>query len=711
MSNKNKIFKIKNAINHVTNDKTKIYGFINTIFAFGFSYLLAVLLYYVLNSYRDYGSIEAEEVFKRFNDLDWYLILAYFAVSILISLFIELFAYRPFMRPIRRAIAKKNGDHFKYGMTYIYDGDQCRFSSSDTFGWGGGKTDLEYINYISMILIGFPFLILIPIEHKIQYLRSRQYFTKIFFFLAVQLRLAIFPKNADLLMFKACEKMILVQESDINYGKSRYYLALMTEKIGRNRFNAQVDQDMLTRTQELLIEAIDLGVENAEFQLGMFYLQYASTLADRSVNGNKEGVRLLQNVISKPSSNLGTCNMCRIAIAKSLSDSEDADELEYAIKILDDFDIGNKETAKLERSGLFVRDCLKDRREKNDAAFIKEAFRLTMINPMKHDSIPLDKRMINADYTSLNDIKTKLNLKLANAREIELIKTLEAEKRKATENLMAMFSHKFRGPVDSIIFNTQHKHDERIYLDAARTMTGLLEVFSIVSTEPENLAEAMRNDLGGSGSPEKTILRSLKLALMQLLSQRNIKRMSRHYWRHARRGGLVPENVSFKDWATQSETTVLEKEIQEKLEMAVSALSIENGAVELLAWLQSNLFATTIEVADDSQIRFAEYGRKEALLITIMTEVLVNAIKHTDVTSSQPLSISWKEEDQALVFECTNPSSRESRSGVSRGSGKGHLFLKTLLDKMQGEFKPDVYRDLSSVHITMPYDLLKGAAK
>lgn len=614
------------------------------------------------------------------------LLLIFLIVITPIMTILELIAEKTY-----RAAAKHSGSHYAYAMSLLYKSGVYRFRS-DYFGWGEREAK-------DMAWLKFPLGLLVIIQDLFPPLARKNYVLKAYSRL---IKIPRYMKEFDTLI-EAGLTLDKVEIDDKDYHKSQYYGALIREAIDHKNF--------LVATPNRFKKCIESKVELSEYQLGMFLIQYSDRLPGDGLNNRSEGVELLKIALTKtPIDRPDINNKCCIVIADTLSKSDDASDIASALSILDQINHEDTETIKVEKNEIFVKNS-QAARSKEREDFAPEAYRLFRENVFSQNKIPKDKRMIHADYISIKQLTNTLALKLDAARKRDLYLAAEEEKRKATENLMAMFAHKFRGPVDSIIFNTQHKHDERIYLDAARTMTGLLEVFSIVSTASETLVEAMKSDVGGAGSPEKAILRSLKLALMQLLSPRNIKRMSRHYWQHALRHKLMPDSTSFKDWSTQPLLATLEKEIQEKLEMEASALSIENGLEAVVAWMSANMMRTEIHVSDTRHIRFAEYGRKEALLITLMTELFVNAIKHTDATSPQPLSITWDEQEGAVVFTCTNPSNRESRGGLSRGSGRGHSFLKLLLEKMHGQFRADVYQALSSVEVEIPYDLLIGETR
>lgn len=290
----------------------------------------------------------------------------------------------------------------------------------------------------------------------------------------------------------------------------------------------------------------------------------------------------------------------------------------------------------------------------------------------------------------------------------------EREKREAEENMMAMFAHKFRGPVDSILFNTANLHDERIYIDAARTMNGLLDVFSVVSTTPEKLASSLKDDGGGVGSPDSVLLHAMKLALVQLTSSRNRLRMSPHYLAYAKRQGQVPDDLRQSEWMRDSQWVSKEVELQTQWEQEVGKMMLGTDIEVVKKWMATHLLPVHIEGFSEGSERFAEYGAKASLLTVVFTEVLVNAIKHATPAAVEPLIISWANEQTSsgtIEFVCTNPSTLESRRREkSKGSGRGHKFLTLIANHLSGSFLAEVTRDDSRISLTMPSELFVGGA-
>jgi two-component sensor histidine kinase len=95
----------------------------------------------------------------------------------------------------------------------------------------------------------------------------------------------------------------------------------------------------------------------------------------------------------------------------------------------------------------------------------------------------------------------------------------------------------------------------------------------------------------------------------------------------------------------------------------------------------------------------------------VFTEILVNAIKHSVAGTEKPLVITWSEGPSDIVFTCSNPSTFDSRQREkSKGSGRGHKFLRLIVEQMDGHFIADVNKDDSVVTMVFPRSLMRGTA-
>ena len=284
--------------------------------------------------------------------------------------------------------------------------------------------------------------------------------------------------------------------------------------------------------------------------------------------------------------------------------------------------------------------------------------------------------------------------------------TAEIEKREAIENLMALFAHQFRGPVDSIHINAEHQHDKRLYLKLAGSMSGLLEMFSAASSDPQVLASRLRDDSDGESSIGNVVLNSLCLALAQLLTGSR-RRMAPHYLAYAKRRQTAPANLDLFSWGRERTWQTMEKELQKSWERDIGMMLASDDLLRTQEWMAEHLLPIEFVGFEESLIRFSENGTKASLLTVIFTEILLNAVKHASPGTNRPMQVVWSEDEVKIVFSCENPSTLESRTrGESKGTNRGQAFLQHMADKLGGSFHTDVFRDPSIVRLTLPRDIM-----
>lgn len=314
---------------------------------------------------------------------------------------------------------------------------------------------------------------------------------------------------------------------------------------------------------------------------------------------------------------------------------------------------------------------------------------------IKNSQISTDEKL---QWYSLNSSANRALAEIKLQR--ERVKAAE-DKRQAIEDIMAMFAHQFRGGVATIRYNAEHQNDQRVYIYTSRSMSGLLDIAGVLSTNPETLVEIIKNDQTGESSPESILVLSLKDLLIDLVSLRNRERMSPHYLAYAKRQGIVPLNVKLLDWTEEAEWQKCEAMLQanwdnECGQFAAATFETINN------WMEKHLLSISVEGLADSTARFAEYGAKASILRVIFTEVLKNAIKHATPGSTDPIALKWLESQEQVVFTCTNPSTKASRGRAkSKGGGRGHNFIRIIVDNLGGNFEPNVFY-VSNIKITMP---------
>ncbi|MGB0128273.1 MAG: hypothetical protein WBP72_11600, partial [Rhodocyclaceae bacterium] len=429
-------------------------------------------------------------------------------------------------------------------------------------------------------------------------------------------------------------------------------------------------QGSALRAREHLAAAAERGVPEGAFELALLLLDndghgghcYAKGLLERALPGLR-------------SASMVDRTLFELAWLEKTCSDTGVPDLEKAHEYLGRI---------LERSGLAV----------TEGGEIVAATRPA--GPIAREALRAEARLM---YQEVSDtIKAEADRRLAQA---------ERARREAVENMMAMFAHQFRGSVGTILFNAEHQHDERLYLSIAHSMTGLLETFSVVSTSPEKLLGSLKDDSSGEGSPAAVLLRALKLALVQLLSTRNRRRMSPHYFAYAKRRGEAPAELRLSEWSRDRNWQTRERQMQSQWEEDFGALIVDADLDTVCAWIGAHVLPVRVEGFPHSAARFAQFGPKASLLTVVFTEVLVNAFKHTTPGTHDALVVTWTEEGNEITFSCTNPSTKETRMReASKGSGRGHKFLGLIAEHLHGRFSMDVFTDTSCVRMSMPVEIM-----
>jgi len=288
----------------------------------------------------------------------------------------------------------------------------------------------------------------------------------------------------------------------------------------------------------------------------------------------------------------------------------------------------------------------------------------------------------------------------------KLDKTNQSLKAKESEleETMAMFAHKFRSPLDAIIYNTTHENQVKLYTEAAQTMRGLLDVFSIISTDPDVLNERLKQDHRGTGSLMSVFGKTLDMIMLHLLSASATEKIQQHYLAYAKAHGLCAPELSFKSW--YDDFYELEQQLQAEWGQSYAQLLMQSaGLEERLAWLEQHFFKLEIKGFDDADIRFKEFGVKESFLTILLNEILVNAFKYYSSPTPQPVVLEWAENEGYRVLSCRNPSTRSERT-IIKGSHKGHAFLSVLARKTGSRFINPTLQDDFVIEFGIPNELL-----
>ncbi|MEI6745869.1 MAG: N-6 DNA methylase [Methylococcaceae bacterium] len=323
-------------------------------------------------------------------------------------------------------------------------------------------------------------------------------------------------------------------------------------------------------------------------------------------------------------------------------------------------------------------------------------------------------------YYTLNSQKCLQNGEYENAKNwIEKVKDQElkdahlqninnaealAKKDKELEDMMSMFAHKFRSPLDAIIYNTNHENNPKLYIEAAQTMRGLLDVFSIISTDEKVLKGKIKTDNKGSSGLARVLSKTLNMILLHLLSSSGTDKIQQHYMAYAKAQGKINSSVTPKIW--NEDYFELERTIQTEWEISFSELLSKSGSLpECLDWIEQHFFKLELIGFERNDIQFKEYSVTESFLTILFNEILVNAFKYYSSESNQSVVLELDERDGNQVIICRNPSVKRERTSI-KGSGKGHVFLSALASKIGSIFFKPKPQDDFVVEFTIPNELL-----
>ncbi|MDO9271117.1 MAG: hypothetical protein Q7T96_18580 [Methylobacter sp.] len=333
------------------------------------------------------------------------------------------------------------------------------------------------------------------------------------------------------------------------------------------------------------------------------------------------------------------------------------------------------------------------RGELHKAVYLKLIEKTKELN-RKNEKLELEKKATKDLKINLENTVQKLAKKDKQLQEAQI----------ELEDMMSMFAHKFRSPLDAIIYNTTHENQVKLYTEAAQTMRGLLNIFSIISTDAEILKEKVKQDRLGSGRLATVFSKTLDMILLHLLSVSGAEKIQQHYLAYAKAHGQCDAEVNYKTWC--EDYFELEQALQAEWEQSFALLLNQSATLEQrLAWLEQHFFKLELIGFDRADIQFKEYSVTESFLTILLNEILVNAFKYYSSASNQPVVMEWTEREGYQVLICRNPSVRSERT-IIKGSHKGHVFLSTLARKTGSIFTKPTPKDDFVVEFGIPYELL-----
>ncbi|HYN78069.1 MAG TPA: hypothetical protein VES73_09790 [Lamprocystis sp. (in: g-proteobacteria)] len=254
-------------------------------------------------------------------------------------------------------------------------------------------------------------------------------------------------------------------------------------------------------------------------------------------------------------------------------------------------------------------------------------------------------------------------------------------KNKEQEDVMALVAHKFRGSLDRIIYNTDHENSPWVNREAVSTMRGLLDIFGLISSNTERLRRKLQQDHAGESTLEQVAIRSLGLALGQLLSHRGSERIQQHFLTYACNHALVPPGTRLRDWHERH--LRLADRLRNEWEQSLMELLPRANLAMLCEWVSARCFPMDTQGFADAAIRFTPYGTTESFLTILLTEAFTNLFKYSTCADGAPAHAWWRVAGGIAELGFSNPTT-PSAAAMVKGSGRGHDFLRLLTEKLGG---------------------------
>ncbi|MFZ2724705.1 MAG: tetratricopeptide repeat protein [Methylococcaceae bacterium] len=256
------------------------------------------------------------------------------------------------------------------------------------------------------------------------------------------------------------------------------------------------------------------------------------------------------------------------------------------------------------------------------------------------------------------------------------------KKNKELNNLIAMFAHNFLGILQSIRSNAQHENNPKIHLKNINMMSSALTAFSIISADDDKLIEQLKQDNTGDTTLQQNITNNLALAISQLLSKTNKDKIINLYLNYLRKTQQIAIDTDSETLRENKDYRKKWQALQHQWEDEFNALFSENVELSALQkWIETNFFPVQIIGFDNYTIRFKEYGITDSIFMVIFTEIILNALKYSDVSQNKPFILMLCKDNQYYQFTCENPSAQET----DRGTHKGMDFLNAIARKLNAQ--------------------------
>jgi|GEM_PF-6182900 len=247
-----------------------------------------------------------------------------------------------------------------------------------------------------------------------------------------------------------------------------------------------------------------------------------------------------------------------------------------------------------------------------------------------------------------------------------------------TTNLMGFIAHSTRGDLISLETSLKHGDDVQATQTIVTTIKKEMELFSFLSSNPDEIIDQMKHDLTGKVSLTELINHVVSTTTLMMLSpeSRGRRLINHRYWAIAKDQSLVPTGMSRKEFLESSKLINLQKSL------FIDFLKIMNDPESVDKWMKKHFGTININIDESVHIEMSQNGMRSTVLSAILSELFVNAFKYGASGYSEIIALNCISSADSYIFSCTNPSAKmEQLRG--KGSHKGVESMNLLLSKLK----------------------------
>ncbi|MCV6636532.1 hypothetical protein [Candidatus Albibeggiatoa sp. nov. NOAA] len=292
----------------------------------------------------------------------------------------------------------------------------------------------------------------------------------------------------------------------------------------------------------------------------------------------------------------------------------------------------------------------------------------------------------------------------ADAQAIQFLAHLYKQAKIHLENMMALFAHKLRAPLQHIEYNVKNKNNPQQTLHDVESMQRFLNIYSFISSDGQQLKQKLQQDMRGAGRLTHVLERSFIDAITPLLSSGNRIKIKQHYLHYAKQNQLIPQDTKLRQW--DNEYLYIGQQLQIAWsETFFNLIEVPPQLSQIQKWFNSYFFPIQFQGFDIENIQFNRFSVTEEVLVALLSEMLLNMVKYYHAIDDRTAHLSWHCEQNMCTLKAINPTSAFEQK-LDKGSKKGQDSLLSIVRKMGGDFQTSYQAESYQVMLTIPATLL-----